>query len=131
MKCISLSQKKLHVKKLAINKKSTFFVLSLCNFVKKNYLMSLSFLQSFMRIEPKLCNFYWWPIFEHVLFFLTQTLYQENVRIGMLQLSLRSVHYSVANTKGIEFLELDIWSSKTRDNYYCTLPNMYSWKLFI
>ena len=42
---------------------------------ENDYLMRQLFSPSFMRIGQKLWNFYYWPIFERVRFFLTQTLH--------------------------------------------------------
>ena len=63
-------KKPAHVQKLAIDKKSTTFVQSSRNLVK----MIAS--SSFIWIGRKLWISYWWPNFECVPFFLTQSLAQ-------------------------------------------------------
>ena len=65
----SESKKRAHIQKLVVSKKSSFFVQSLWNLVK----IITSWVNHFHMRVGKNVNFYYWPIFERVFFFIPQT----------------------------------------------------------
>ena len=102
---------------------------------ENDHLMRQSFSPSFMRIEQKLWIFYQRPIFEHVLFFLAQTLAEKLQSVKLLGLF---------HCPGLEpgppwcgstlaewqnfFSNLQLWQLLTLQSFVLQRPTVSLWK---